>query len=184
MKRFGSRLPVFPIRNPKGATSLVTFLPMFVVILTSGCTATARLYPVQGPLSARTPPPAIAVKFTGGVNSGNVSLVSPDGEAASGHWARVATHSTGPTGIAPASAPRADGMPALWDTIYGSGFFTAHVLGAGLYATAVISGKQGTVYNLEFYSADTNRKSVQIRGVAKDSAGNLYKVVFNAIDNP
>jgi len=151
-----------------------------VVILTAGCSATARLYPVQGPLSAKTPPPVLTARFTGGVNSGSVSLVGPDGEAANGNWARVATPSTDPSGIAPA----ADGMAALWDTIYGSGFFTAHVLGAGLYANAVITGKAGTVYNLEFYSADTRRKSVQIRGVAKDSAGNYYKVVFNAIDNP
>jgi hypothetical protein len=72
-------------------------------------------------------------------------------------------------------------MPALWDTIYGPGFFTAHVSGAGLYANAVITGKLGTVYNLEFYSADAQPQRVsKIRGVAKDSANNLYKVVFSA----
>jgi hypothetical protein len=160
-KGFVSRLQAFPI------------LLVFIVVLLSGCSATAHLYPVQGPLSAKTPPPVLTAKFTGGVNSGTVSLVGPGGEAANGGWARV-----------PASAPAVDGMPALWDTIYGSGFYTAHVLGAGLYANAVITGKLGTVYNLEFYSADTRRKSVQIRGVAKDSAGNVYKVVFQAIDNP
>jgi len=160
--------------------SLPTLLLSFVFVLTWGCSAAARLYPVQGPLSARTPPPVLTAKFTGGVNSGNVSLVGPDGEAANGRWPRVATHPTGATDAAPASTPGVDGMPALWDTIYGSGFFTSHVLGATLYANAVIAGNRGTAYNLEFYSEDTHGKTDQIRGVAKDSAGNLYEVAFHA----
>ena len=63
----------------------------------------------------------------------------------------------------------------LWiGFLYGSRF------GRESLANAVIAGKPGTVYNLEFYSADTHGKTDQIRGVAKDSAGNLYKVVFRA----
>jgi len=71
-------------------------------------------------------------------------------------------------------------MSAEWDAIYGPGFYVAHVLGARLYARAVLTGNQGTVLNVELYKPDTpeNSNVSSIRGVAKDNRENVYKVAF------
>jgi len=109
------------------------------------------LYPVQGPLSTQTPSPVFPGKLSGGLNSGGVSFVIGDGEVFKGGWTRVIpVKST--QGAAMVSSPQSEGMPAAWDRVYGSGFYVAHVLGAVLYARAVITGNRGTVLQLEFYS--------------------------------
>ena len=41
------------------------FVVLLAVSLMAGCSATLRLYPVQGPLSAQTPPPVFTGKVTG-----------------------------------------------------------------------------------------------------------------------
>lgn len=131
-----------------------------------GCTATARLYPVQGPLSLQTPLPVFAGKLQGAINSGRVSFVMSDGEVCKGRWTRVV----------PMQAPKSSGMPSVWDAVYGPGFYVAHVLGDQYYAQSVITGDRGTVVNVEFYRAA--RPGTHIAGVARDSKGNIYKMVF------
>jgi len=160
------------------ATVILILLAFFLMV---GCTATARLYPVQGPLSLQTPLPVFAGKLQGAINSGNVSFVMSDGEVCRGRWTRVvpvqAPNSATAAG-APASAgtPATGGMPSVWDAVYGSGFYVAHVLGDQYYAQGVITGDRGTVVDVEFYHAD--RPSTHIAGVARDSKGNIYKMVF------
>jgi len=70
-------------------------------------------------------------------------------------------------------------MSAAWDAVYGPGYYTAHVLGKRLYAEAAITGEQGIVYHVEFYR-DDDPHVIRILGVAKDSAGNIYKMVAGA----
>lgn len=136
-----------------------------------GCSATARLYPTQGPLSLQTPSPVFVGRLTGAVNSGTVSFVMADGEVCKGRWARVVP--------ATAGTPAANGMPSVWDTVYGSGYYVAHVLGKRYFADGAITGNLGTVLNVEFYRADP--PATHIAGVAKDSKGNIYKMVFTAV---
>ena len=145
-----------------------------------GCTATARLYPVQGPLSLQTPLPVFAGKLNGAINSGNVSFVMSDGEVCKGRWTRVvpvqapsATAAAAPASVAP---PATGGMSSVWDAVYGSGFYVAHVLGDLYYAQGVITGDRGPIVNVEFYHAAP--PSSHIAGVARDSKGNIYKMVF------
>ncbi|MEI9977251.1 MAG: hypothetical protein WDO73_37480 [Ignavibacteriota bacterium] len=66
-------------------------------------------------------------------------------------------------------------MPAIWDQIYGEGYYTAHVLGAKLHAQALITGSRGSTLSVEFYRPDA---IPQVQGVAKDSNGNTYKMTF------
>lgn len=147
----------------------------------AGCTATARLYPVQGPLALQSPLPVFAGKLGGATNSGNVSFAMADGEVCKGRWTRViperAPKSTA-AAVAPASAnsPATKGMSSVWDAVYGPGFYVAHVLGDKYYAQGVITGDRGTVVNVEFYRA--SGPSTHIAGVARDSKGNIYKMVF------
>jgi hypothetical protein len=153
-------------------------LGVLAVSLLSGCRATGRLYPVQGPLSAQTPTPVLLAKLTGAFNSGNISVVLADGEVCKGHWATVprpqATKGTATT-TAPPSV-----MSSVWDTIYGPGFFVSHVLGKRLYVQTALTGDRGTVLNLEMYKPDGNAQNTvsSIQGVAKDSKDNIYKLAF------
>ena len=151
---------------------------LLCVPMLSGC-ATARLYPVQGPLSTQTPVPVYVAKFTGAFNSGNFSVVLADGEVCKGRWATVPRPNNASEATAASAAP-ANNLSAEWDTVYGTGFYVAHVLGARLYARADLTGSRGTILNVELYKSDKveNATVGAIKGVAKDDKGNIYKVAF------
>ncbi len=153
-------------------------LLLLCVSTLSGC-ATARLYPVQGPLATQTPSPVYVAKFTGAFNSGNFSVVLGDGEVCKGRWAQVPRPKTSDA-TTPATAVPANNLAAEWDTVYGTGFYVAHVLGARLYARSVVTGNRGTVLNVELYKPNSveNTTTAAIKGVAKDNKDNIYKVAF------
>lgn len=138
-----------------------------------GCAVTARLYPVQGPLSALAPQPVFPGKISGFVNSGSVSFTLSDGETCKGQWTRVVPMKTS-AGATISDAPGSNGMPVVWDAVYGPGYYVSHVLGSSLYARAAITGSKGTVLDVEFYKPGDNH----VFGVAKDSKGNTYKMAF------
>jgi len=133
-----------------------------------GC-AKARLYPVQGPLSAQAPVPVFIARFTGTSNSGSVSVALTDGEICKGHLAAVPRPEVA-KGSATATAPPTD-MQAAWDAVYGSGFYVSHVLGSAIHVQAVVSGGRGTV-------RQGTEDATSIKGVAKDNKGNIYKLAF------
>ena len=145
--------------------------------LMTGCTAAVRLYPVQGPLSVRTPVPVFSGRRTGILNSGTASFVIGDGEVCKGRWTQVVPVKTG-KGAGKVSNPLSQGMPAVWDTVYGSGYYVAHVLGATLYAEAAITGDRGTVLDVEFYRPNPGGEEIRILGVARDSKDNIYKLAL------
>ena len=152
------------------------------VSVLAGCSATARLYPIQGPLSTQTPPPVYVAKMTGAFASGDFSATLNDTEICKGRWAQVSRPKASIDTAAAATNPPAENMSVEWDTVYGQGFYVAHVLGARLYAKAVLTGDKGTVLNVELYKPDVpdhnNSPAATIRGVAKDNHDNVYKVAF------
>ena len=154
-------------------------LPVLILISTlSACTHNARLYPIQGPLSTQTPPPVIFAKITGTDLPQEISIVLSDGEVCKGHWVMVKARE----GAASTSASTID-MSSAWDAVYGSGFYVADVLGARHYARAVASGDRGTVVNVELYRPDERGHddttlTTRAKGVARDSKGNVYKLVL------
>jgi hypothetical protein len=69
-------------------------------------------------------------------------------------------------------------MAADWDLVYGTGFYTAHVVGNQLYARATLTGNNGSIMYVEL-SNETNTRG-NTKGVARDSDGNVFKVsVYN-----
>lgn len=158
--------------------SRLVFLLLIVSTL-SGCSATARLYPVQGPLSAQTPLPVYLAKLTGALNSGSISAVLNDGEIGKGRW-HVIHRVIPPKGADAATDPTAFNMSAEWDFVYGPGFYVSHVLGARQYARAVVTGNKGTVLNVEMYKPNNeeNNTPSAIKGVAKDNNNNVFKLAF------
>lgn len=153
-------------------------LALLLVTITflSACVR-ARLYPVQGPLSAQTPVPVFTAKLTEIYDFGKVSVVLSDGEKFKGRWA-VAEALPFSTDVTPNASAHND-MPFAWDVVYGPGFYNSHILGAKYFAHSVIIGSKGTVLNMEMYRADPEPpKSIpDVKGVAKDDKGNIYKLV-------
>ncbi|HKF58795.1 MAG TPA: hypothetical protein VKJ45_25370 [Blastocatellia bacterium] len=142
----------------------------------SACTRTARLYPVQGPLSAQTPTPVFFPKITGLAYPSNISLVLSGGELCKGRWTQVVPTQL-PKGANAAGVQITAGeMSSVWDSVYGPGYYVAHVLGTYYYYESVISGNRGTVINLELYLADS--ESHRFKGVARDNKGNIYKLIL------
>jgi hypothetical protein len=147
-------------------------LTLLFVCTLCGCVFHGQLYPVQGSLAAQTPIPVESVKMSGALNSGNVSVVLNAGEVCKGQWSVV------PRGSG-AGATATTSMSEAWDAVYGHGFYTSHVLGARLYARSTLTCNQGTKLNLEMYRPDTAQVVVgEIRGVAEDDKGNVYKLTF------
>jgi hypothetical protein len=146
-----------------------------------GCTRTARFYPVQGPLSSQTPLPVPVAKVTFGINPGNIAVVLDDGEVCKGRWA-VVPRGQVPKGAATANASTTMGMRSEWDTVYGPGFYVAHVLGAKFYAQVTATGNRGTVLDVEMYRPENVEEHANliaaVKGVAKDNKDNIYKLVL------
>jgi hypothetical protein len=149
-------------------TKLALFLALLSVCILTACSREVHLYPIQGPLASQTPTPIFAAKITGAFNSGSITATLANGEVFSGPWKMISVS-----------------LASAWDTVYGQDFYTAHVLGTPLFVQAVLTGNQGTVLQVEMYrqehGSDTGPNSVaplDIRGVAKDSKGNIFKIVI------
>lgn len=69
-------------------------------------------------------------------------------------------------------------LASAWDTVYGSGFYTAHVLGQPLSFRGTATGGHGTMFTIEEYKTATGSSKdpiYKMNGVAVDSNGNIYK---------
>jgi len=116
----------------------------------------------EGPLAAKKPLPSIVATVDGITNNtGGVTMSLPNGETCSGKWA--------------SAAPQYAGTVSLL-TQYGavSGFATGIKPGVNR-GEAFIACSQGTTMQAEFYTGSGTANGY---GVAKDSNGNVYKMIF------
>jgi hypothetical protein len=160
--------------------ALLGLIALLALIATWGCAA-ARVYPVKGPLSLQTPPPIYSAKMSGVFYSGTFSTAL-DGEKFTGHWERV------PRDNAPSSKiPTPQDLSSEWDSVYGVGFYRFKVREADFYLRTLATGNRGTILYVEMYRTEqrpvigTNGNEIPIidmRGVARDNKGNVYKLIF------
>ncbi len=115
---------------------LVSLLSLFsFAVVLSGCSADGRFYPVQGTLAKQNPAPVYVVKFTAHPpTSLSVSGLIAN-EKVTGTLIR-----TLPAPKQTPSVPVPPPMTSQWDSVYGPGTYTAHVLGSGQDARGVLSG--------------------------------------------
>lgn len=141
---------------------------LLATVLLSGCVimVPGHLYPVQGPLAAANPPPIYSLTMNGIYKSGTLTATLPDGEKCSGNWSAIS-----------ANDPNARQMSAAWDSIYGPGFFVAHVLGNPVFAGAVLTGDRGTTLEVQFVDPRPGDVAA-VEGVASDKSGNLFKLTM------
>lgn len=145
----------------------------------SACTRTARLYPVQGPVSAQSPTPVFFAKITGVSYPLGISIVLGGGELCKGRWNQVAPAQPAKGATASVQVTAGD-MSSVWDSVYGPGYYVAHVLGTYYYYESVASGDRGTVMNVELYldDSESHGKYSSLKGVARDNKGNIYKLML------
>jgi hypothetical protein len=147
---------------------------VLLVIFASGCSTTATLYPVEGPMSQQSPLPVITATADGMTgNTGDISLILPDGEVCKGRWSSIAPMSVRYS-AASASGTATSGLSSAWATVYGSGFSIANLPGVNK-GEAMLVGDRGRVIQVEFYTGSGTANGV---GVAKDHKGNIFKVIF------
>lgn len=151
-----------------------TSILIVVVISLVGCSTTASLFPVEGPLSQKQPLPVIVADVDGIMGStGGISLTMPDGEYCTGKWSSIAPMSVGVSSVS-ASGTTSNGLASAWTSVYGSGVSVANVPGVNK-GEAMLVGNRGTVIQVEFYTGSGTANGT---GVAKDNKGNIFKVLF------
>lgn len=137
-----------------------------VCIFLTGCTTTANFYPVQGPLSNTVPLPVITAHVDGIMGgTGGVEMTLPDGETCKGRWSSAA----------PQFATSVSG--SLWGR-YGAVAFSGMAVGPvpGVNrGEAFVTCVRGTTIQAEFYTGSGTANGY---GVAEDSRGNVYKMIF------
>ena len=132
-----------------------------------GCTTTAMMIPVAGPLSQRSPVPVITAKADGIMgNSGNLTFTMPDGDPCKGRWASAA--GGGEVTLSSTS------LLTEYGPIYITGFSTT--IGRGQNpGQALVVCESGRVFELEFV---TGAGTASGFGIGKDNEDNIYRFVF------
>lgn len=148
-------------------TKLHLLLSLGLVVATlCGCSTTANLYPVRGPLSEIQPLPVIQARVDGIMgNSGGISLTMPDGEFCKGQWSSAAGMSV---------SYGSGSLFSQYGSAYWSGYTVSNKPGENR-GQAMIIGTRGTVIEVEFYTGSGTANGF---GLAKDNKGNIYKVLF------
>ncbi|MHA6297844.1 hypothetical protein [Devosia sp. CAU 1758] len=137
-------------------------------LLLAGCMSTkVSMFPVEGPLSRMAPLPTIQATAKGiESNTGEITMVRPGDDLCSGRWSSVA-----PQMVVASSG-------SLFST-YGSSVGFNSVSVANMPGTnrgeAFLACSSGATVQAEFYTGSGTANGY---GVAKDSDGNVYKMLF------
>jgi hypothetical protein len=135
-------------------------------VLLAGCSTTASLYPVEGPLSKLVPIPIIVATVSGITgNNGPISMTMPDGSTCIGEWSSAA------------ASPVSYGAGSLIGT-YGATYFQGINLDAGRGQNpgrAIANCSDGNQVEVEFI---TGAGTATGFGVARDRRANVFRVLF------
>jgi hypothetical protein len=133
-----------------------------------GCSSSQMVtfYPVKGPLSTQVPLPVITAKADGVTgNTGPLTMSLPSGEACAGQWSSAAPQ---------AVAVTAGSLFSLYGPAAGYSVTAGNVPGVNR-GEAFMSCDRGTTVQAEFFTGSGTANGY---GVAKDSANNIYKMLF------
>ena len=124
------------------------------------------LYPVQGPYSEQKPLPVLrAVAHNVQRNSGTIEVVMPDGEKCEGKWASAAGQVVGTVHTT---------LMSQYGPVTGFGTYSGTSGGTNRGEAFLICDRSTTI-QAEFFTGSGTANGY---GVAKDSNGNVYKMIF------
>jgi len=134
----------------------------------SGCmSANVNMYPIQGPLAKQVPLPTVkAVAMGVENNSGPIKATLADGQLCNGTWSSVAPR---------IGAVTTGSLFSVYGgAVYGSSVTTGIMPGVNK-GQAFMTCNRGTTVDAEFFTGSGTASGY---GIAKDSAGNVYKMLF------
>lgn len=142
---------------------LVAFVaPIFI----TGCSTTARMYPVEGPASLQAPAQPLQATINGIMgNNGSLTFTLPDGVPCAGEWSSAAgVQATFGTGS----------LLTQYGPIYGAGYSITSGGGQSP-GQAIATCTDGTRFDIEFVTGGGTANGF---GFARDTRGNVYRLLF------
>jgi hypothetical protein len=132
----------------------------------SGCSTTADLFPISGPLRDLKPTPVLTATVENITsNTGPFKISYPNGDNCEGKW----------SSIAPQMASSGWGtMFSKYGSVVGVSSSVANLPGVNK-GEAMAICNSGNQLQVEFYTGSGTANGT---GVAKDSSGNVFKVLF------
>jgi hypothetical protein len=141
--------------------AILLVLAMIFVLVISGCSMKATMYPVSGPLVESGQAQPIPVEYSyNGSGHGSIIFYMPDGEICKGEYTTVADSQ-----IATVFAYD------QFTTYYGNGFSTS----SKQHGQAIAYGNAGTVLQAEYF---VDAMTFHGYGLAKDNKGNIFKLMW------
>lgn len=137
--------------------------PLMISLFAASCSKTVSLFPVEGPASKQVPLLVLSATVDGITsNSGGVTLVTETGEKCDGRWSSI--------------APQYSINGSLF-TQYGTivGINVAGIQPGKNRGQALLACSRGTKFEAEFVTGSGTASGY---GIAKDSNGNIYKMIF------
>ena len=132
----------------------------------SACSTTARLYPVEGPLSTQVPIPVVQASVNGIMgNNGPITMMMPGGVNCVGEWSSAAASQV------------AYGSGSLLGT-YGATYFSGVSISPGRGQNpgrAIANCTDGNQIDVEFV---TGAGTATGFGIARDKRGNVFRLLF------
>ena len=148
-----------------------------LAVVLSGCTFKARLFPVRGPLSEKSPLPTFPLKMSGTIKSGSIVAILDGGEVCAGRITFISGKEE--TSYQTASGdPIVKNLAEAWDVVNGPQFYTGHVLGGSSFAKGDCKSDRGTTMNFQLLKRIKADQSNDTKGVAIDNHGNIFKMAF------
>jgi hypothetical protein len=132
----------------------------------TACSTQVNLYPVQGPLASQRPLPVVTAEADGILgNTGNLKMTMPTGEVCAGKWASAAPQM---------GAVSTTSLFGQYGSITGMSVMSGPAPGVNR-GEAFLTCTQGTTVQAEFFTGSGTANGY---GIAKDSNGNVFKMIF------
>lgn len=141
-------------------------LLMPLLLLLVGCSVTATMVPVEGPLSQLRPIPVYKVKadrVTG--NTGKISFSDGNGDSCAGRWSSAAG-----VGVGVSSA----NLISQYGSAYLTGYSVSNTPGRNP-GQALLTCTKGRVIQADFITGSGTAHGF---GIAKDNENNVYRLLF------
>ncbi len=153
-------------------------LALACALVAIGCTARAHLIPVlgQGGEGVAVELAEARFDFAGFGRAGTLEVRTASGRVFTGPYRFMEPGDA--SGLEQSRVLEAKyRLPEGWDAINGPSYFTGQVLG-GVRCVAELTGDDGRHVVLDMIRVAPNTKSSELRGIARDDRGALYKVVL------
>ena len=135
-------------------------------LVLAGCTTSVTLYPIEGPLALQRPLPVVVATVNSVQdNTGSITMTLPKDETCTGKWSSAAPQM---------AAVTTTSLFGRYGAAAGFGMLTGPAPGVNR-GEAFVACAQGTTLQAEFFTGSGTANGY---GVAKDSNGNIYKMLF------